>query len=130
MMKSESETQQLIQIESPNWYCNLMRNNSGCFKDETGRLVRFGLDNTSTKRNELIKSSDLIGIKSIKITQEMVGQIVGVFTAIEVKKENWKRSKTDKKEEAQATFIEFIKAKGGIAGFCKNVDEFKKLMKK
>ena len=61
-LMSESEAQQRIQIELVKYDCQLLRNNSGAFKDETGRVVFFGLGNTSKQRNDLIKSSDLIGI--------------------------------------------------------------------
>ena len=58
-MKSEADIQQLIQLESPKYNCVLLRNNSGGFKDATGRLVRYGLGQTSNAVN--YKSSDLIG---------------------------------------------------------------------
>lgn len=123
-MKSESEIQQLIQLEGPNWHTILMRNNSGALKDHEGRLVRYGLGNVSKKHNDQMKSSDLIGIKTIVITPDMVGQMVAVFTAIEVKREDWKRDEENKKENAQFNFIEWIKKRGGIAGFASSVKQF------
>lgn len=127
-MKSEAEIQQLIQIEGPHHGCILMRNNSGAMKDETGRLVRYGLGNVSPKQN--IKSSDLIGITTVVVTQDMVGKRIGIFTAIEVKSEEWKPSGKDKREQAQRNFIDWVIKCGGIAGFANSLDSFKGLFKK
>jgi len=123
-MKLESKVQDEISCEGPNHGCTLMRNNSGALKDETGRTVRYGLGNFSKKHNEIIKSSDLIGITTITVTQDMVGTHIGIFTAIEVKKEGWKRSPTDKREKAQDNFIQWVLSRGGIAGFANSVDSF------
>ena len=59
-------------------------------------------------------SSDLIGITPIEITQGMVGKTIGVFTAIEVKKNVNKKYKASRME-SQQRFIDFINKKGGIA---------------
>lgn len=125
---SESEIQQRIQLEGPENHCILLRNNSGALKDQQGRLVRFGLGNVSKAHNDLSKSSDLIGIKTIVITPEMVGKMVGVFTAVEVKAHGWKAPK-GARELAQSNFIEWVKIRGGIAGFCQSVDDFKELIR-
>lgn len=129
-MKSESVVQQEIQIAAGFEGCSLMRNNSGAFKDETGRMVRYGLGNVSKQQSEHIKSSDLIGFKTIMITPEMVGQKVAVFTAIEVKKQGWKYNPNDKREAAQFNFMNWVVTMGGIAGFASSVDEFKTLVKR
>ncbi len=130
-MKSESEIQQLIQIEGPKFHSILMRNNSGAFKDSTGRVVRFGLSNDSSNRAEHIKSSDLIGITTIVITQEMVGKMVGVFTAIEVKDEKWRPTKKlDKRETAQKNFIDWVISRGGMAGFASSVDMLRGILRR
>ena len=92
-MMSESEVQQRIQIELVKYGCQMMRNNNGSLPDVNGREVRYGLGNTSKQRNDLIKSSDLIGIMN------------GRFVAIEVKKEGWKFNPNDKREVAQLAFI-------------------------
>jgi len=129
MSKSESEIQQLIQLEAPKFSSILWRNNSGALKDETGRLVRYGLGNNSEKINKEIKSSDLIGITHVTITHDMVGQVIGIFTAIECKAEKWK-FKGDERELAQSNFINFIKTKGGIANFCNSVESFHKIIRR
>lgn len=124
-MKSESEIQQEIQLAGPKIKVNLMRNNSGAFKDAQGRLVRFGLGNV--KKDLAYKSSDLIGWTEIVVTPEMVGRTLAVFTAIEVKDEKWKPKYNDTRETAQRNFVEWVKAKGGIAAIVNSVDEFMKL---
>lgn len=53
-------------------------------------------------------SSDIIGIKKIKITQEMVGSEIGQFLAIEVKQEKKKPTKE------QQNFIDFVNSNGGF----------------
>lgn len=126
-MKSESQVQQEIQIEAAKYGCNLMRNNSGAFKDESGRMVWFGLGNVSKASSEQIKSSDLIGIWRVNIHSQ--GYIpLGQFVAIECKREGWSFNPKDKREQAQLNFINLIKSYGGIAGFCASVEDFKKLI--
>lgn len=123
-MLSESDVQQYIQAQGPYHNCLLFRNNSGALQDKTGRLVRYGLGNVSAILNKTMKSSDLIGITTVVVTQDMVGKTVGIFTAIEVKAESWRPGKDKKREEAQANFINLVKLKGGISAFCRSVSEF------
>lgn len=123
-MKSESEIQQAIQLEAPKMGVTLMRNNNVAFKDENGRMVRAGLGNVSP--NQPYKSSDLIGFTEIIITEQMIGQRIAIFTAVEVKREDWKAGK-DEREEKQNNFIRWIKSRGGIAGMVNSVDDFVKL---
>jgi len=123
-MKSESEVQQEIQLEAPKMGVTLMRNNNVAFKDESGRMVRAGLGNVSP--NQPYKSSDLIGFTEIIITEQMIGQRIAIFTAVEIKRQSWKATK-DEREEKQRNFINWIKARGGIAGMVNSVDDFVKL---
>ena len=128
-MMLEDEVQQLILIESAKHGEVLLRNNSGALSDETGRLVRYGLGNISDRINAEFKSSDLIGIKPVLITKEMVGTTVGVFMAVEVKRENWTLNLKDKRECAQNKFLQWVKDRGGIGLFANSVDSFLKQMK-
>jgi hypothetical protein len=93
----------------------LWRNNVGCFNSEKG-YVRYGLANESKKMNSSFKSSDLIGITAIEITPDMVGQTVGVFTAVEVKKKGWEYKGTAR-EKAQLAFLNYVRKLGGIGIF-------------
>jgi hypothetical protein len=88
--------------------CRLWRNNTGAIKDQTGRLVRFGL---------CTGSSDLIGILPITITPEMIGKRIGVFVALEVK------TPKGKPTEEQINFIQRVRELGGFAGVARSVDE-------
>ena len=125
---TESDIQQWIQIEGPKYHCMLMRNNSGAYIAADGRQVRYGLGNVSKKNNTNIKSSDLIGFTTVVITPDMVGKTVAVFTAIEVKAPDWKRSLNDKREKAQEAFINWIRTSGGIAGFANSIEGFKAIL--
>lgn len=123
-MKSENEISQLVQMEAPKYNFNPFRNNSGALRDATGRVVRFGLGNTSKRINENFKSSDFIGPTTIIITPEMIGKKIAIFTAIETKEENWKFNFNDPHEVAQKNFIDFVNLKGGIAFFANGIDSF------
>jgi hypothetical protein len=94
----------------------VFRNNVGAFKDDTGRVIRYGLANDSKKLNKMIKSSDLIGIKSIIVTPEMVGSKVAIFWARECKRQGWVYKGTDE-EKAQLAFINLVNGLGGDAAF-------------
>ena len=128
-MKDEGVVQQEIQIAARHLNSHLMRNNSGAAQDETGRVVRYGLGNISKQHQDRIASSDLIGITQVKITPEMVGRTLGVFTAIEVKRENWNsEKKLDKRETAQKNFIDWVLSLGGFAGFCNNSNRVREIV--
>lgn len=129
-MKSESETQQLIQMLAPAHHCILLRNNVGALKDEIGRVVRYGLGHISSKQNKISKSSDLIGLTTIVITQKMVGTTVAVFTAVEVKKEGWVFKENDTRAVAQKAFIDWVKLRGGLSGFASSVEQFVGILRK
>ena len=90
----------------------LFRNNTGALMDQNGRLVTFGLCKGS---------SDLIGFKTVKITNDMVGTELAVFTAIEVKDKGHAT-------KYQKNFIDVVKKAGGMAGVAKNVEEAKKIL--
>lgn len=77
--------------------CLVWRQNTGAYRDDTGRLVRYGL---------CVGSSDIIGINPD-----------GVFTAIEVKGPNGRAT------EAQERFVAAVRSKGGRAGFARSVEE-------
>ena len=95
----------------------LSRGNTRLFRNNVG------FDATNKVRYGLIKgSSDLIGWKTINITQDMVGKKIAVFTAIEVKKPGG-RIRPDQK-----TFIHNVNTSGGIASVCYSMEEAKELL--
>lgn len=105
---------------------DLWRNNSGGFYDEKGRFVRYGLGSFEDRHK--LKSSDWIGITPVFITPDMVGRVVGVFTAIETKHSDWKFSSADKRCLYQKNFIDKVVSAGGYAGFATCVNDFRKII--
>lgn len=101
----------------------LLRNNVGACRDKTGRLIRFGLGNDSSQLNRVFKSSDLIGIRPVMITEDMVGQVIGQFVAIECKREDFKARESDDRFTAQRNFGEWVIRHGGWFEFCQNAAE-------
>lgn len=127
---SENDTSQQLLINARQFNCVLMRNNSGACKDETGRVVRYGLGHTSPKQE--FKSSDYIGITKVVITPEMVGKTLGVYTAFETKKRSWNPfKKFDDRETKQKNFLEWVISMGGIAHFIHDptVDKLKDIFR-
>lgn len=123
--KSESYQQSVVRLEAPTYGVWLTRNNVGCLVDANGRPVRYGLANESKQQNEVIKSGDLIGIRSVLITQEHVGHVIGQFVSRELKHQGWCYS-GDKHEKAQLNWVNFVNSKGGDASFCTGPGSFTK----
>lgn len=91
----------------------LFRNNKGVLPDpKTGRWIRFGLCNDNPTIGKRLRSSDLIGIRPVVITPDMVGTTIGQFMAREIKKAGW-RYKGTEHEEAQLAFGTLIIGLGG-----------------
>lgn len=108
----------------------LWRNNVGVLRDENGRPVRYGLCNETAALNKEIKSSDYIGITPVLITPDMVGQVVGVFTAVETKTSGWHLTPGDDRGLAQQKFHDIVKKSGGFAGFATCVEDFRRIVRK
>jgi len=115
-MRSEQVIQQSIRLAAPRQGVILWRNNNGACQTADGRQIRYGLANDSSQINREFKSSDLIGITRRVITPNMVGQVVGIFTSIEVKREGWRYTGTER-EEAQQRWIDLVTACNGIGQF-------------
>ena len=113
---SESVVSKRIQLEASYKGVTLWRNNVGACQDKSGRVIRYGLANDSKKMNEHIKSSDLIGVRPVTITQNMVGGVIGQFVSREVKKGDW-TFKGDAHELAQLRWLELVVSLGGDACF-------------
>jgi hypothetical protein len=91
----------------------LWRNNTGALVDQQGRFVRFGLCKGS---------SDLIGLRALEITPELVGQRIAQFIALEVKTAQGVLS------PEQRAFLRLVKQLGGVAAICRSVEEAEQLL--
>lgn len=143
--KSESAVQSEIRVRAAELGLRLWRNNSGACEDKTGRLIRYGLANDSAQMNRRVKSGDLIGwvvyvgcaprnprASASPTTRERTA----VLVSGECKREDWFkdhddpltecRARFNDREEAQAKWIDMIRADGGIAGFWRSVAEFER----
>ena len=67
-------------------------------------------------------SSDIIGWRSIIITDEMVGHRVAQFVAIEVKAKNGRAT------NEQIAFVETVQAHGGLADIVRSVEDAEDLL--
>ena len=66
--------------------------------------------------------SDLIGYRRVRVTEEMVGQEIAQFAAVEVK------SARGRVKPEQQQFINHVLSAGGVAGIARSVDEAQKLL--
>lgn len=89
---------------------------------KAARPIALGLANTSG--NPVVGQSDLCGWTEVEVTQEMVGSVVPVFTAIETK-----RSKGGETSDDQINFIEQVRKAGGIAGVANSADAALKIFR-
>ncbi len=119
---SEAAVDSVLVLEAARLDIPLWRNNCGALRDEHGRLVRYGLANSSKDENKLIASADRIGIRRRLITPQMVGTHIGQFVSRETKKVGWVWTGGDtregQREEAQLRWAQLILSYGGDAGFC------------
>ena len=116
MMASRSDelaVQNAIRLEHGAGPARLWRNNTGALKDATGRLVRYGL---------CPGSSDLIGLRQVTITPDMVGQTIAQFVAIEVKDRG-------RLTEQQQAFITMVQQAGGLAGVARSPEEARAILR-
>lgn len=117
-MKTEAQVQAETRLRAAALGWHLWRNNNGVLKDLSGRPVRYGLANDSKALNKVVKSADLIGGTPTKITPDMVGQTLLVFTSVEVKEESFNEPRSaDEREryEAQLAWANLINSLGGRA---------------
>lgn len=122
---SESNVQAALRIQANAHGGFLWRNNSGALPDDNGRMVRFGLGNDSVKISGHFKSSDLIGITPV----QHAGKVIGVFTAVEVKRAGWTKPSGDR-ELAQAAFLATVRSVGGIGTFATSTKDMQGAIEK
>ena len=105
---SEHEIQQHIRLACGRGAVRLWRNNTGALVDQQGRFVRFGLCKGS---------SDLIGLRSVVVTPEMVGQRIAQFVALEIKAPQGVVS------PEQQAFLRLVQELGGVASVCRSIEQ-------
>lgn len=113
---SETEIMRKLRLKASEEGWRLWRNNVGATYTQNGDFIRYGLANDSAAVNRIIKSADLVGIKPVIITPDMIGKIIGQFISIEVKNPTWKYKDTER-ERAQLNWINLINQLGGDAKF-------------
>lgn len=126
----ESATASHIRLDAAQIGVELWRNNVGACTDSTGRVIRYGLCNDSAILARHVKSSDFIGITPTIVTPEMVGHIVGIYTAIETKPTDWVFRLSDERAVAQKAYHDIVNRAGGFAGFARTVEEFRRIVRK
>jgi hypothetical protein len=110
---SEQELQQRIRLELGRGPVRLWRNNVGALRDQRGRLVSYGL---------CPGSSDLIGLRRLRVAPEHLGQELAVFCALEIK------SQQGRPTAEQQRFLALVQAMGGLAGVIRTPEEARSLL--
>ena len=113
---SEAELQQQIRLLSKG-DVRLFRFQCGQFELKDGRRITVGVPGMS----------DLQGWKSVLVTQDMVGQRVAIYTALEIKTPGHKTKK--ERLEKQLAFIETVKSHGGIAEMVTSIEQAMETLK-
>jgi hypothetical protein len=109
-MSSESQIQTDIRLKLSEIQAGVfLRYQVGTFLTMDGRPVKIGVPGTS----------DLIGIVPHVVTAGDVGKTIGVFCAIETKKE--KDSTSKDRKESQGRFLKMVNRLGGIGGIARSV---------
>ena len=110
MANAETTLQQQIRLAvGINPEVRIFRNQVGSLPDpRSGRLVTFGLARGS---------ADLIGWRTITVTQAMVGTRLAIFTSIEVK------TPTGRVRPEQQAWLEAVQGAGGIAVIARSVPD-------
>jgi hypothetical protein len=97
-----------------------LRINSGTFWG--GKMVKHDgkylvLENPTKIQGAIAGTSDIVGCKPITITPEMVGNKIGRFVAIEVKKPG------ENAKDHQAKYLSVMKSMGAIVGVARSPED-------
>lgn len=122
-LRSHANVMARVRFEANCNNSRLWRNNVGACETSTGSYIRFGLCNDTPKLNQILKSSDLIGLRKRLIEPWMVGSYMGQFLAREIKPEGWTFSGSEY-EWAQLRYLELVTEFGGDACFATDTGTF------
>lgn len=111
--RSEAYVQSIVRVEAAAHGVHLWRNNVGGGVLESGSFVRWGLANDSEQLNKRLKSSDLIGWRSVRAID---GKVIAQLVCRECKPAGWVWGATPR-EQAQLAWINIVNAAGGDACF-------------
>lgn len=111
----ESDILQAVRLRASQLGAIVWRNNCGAYKTAHGHYIKYGVANPG--------GSDLLGLTQITVTQEMVGKLVAVFTALEIKQPNKKPT------PEQQAFIDCINKNGGIAAVISDPEQLNNILK-
>jgi len=119
---SEKKTTEEVLLEASNSGARLFRQNvgmgwAGKVVGRRGNLMTIR-DPRPLRAGLTVGSSDIVGITPVEITEDMVGQTIGVFTAVEVK---YGRTATT---EQQIRFLGMVEKLGGISLRVKTLKEY------
>ena len=115
-MTAETDAQAQVRLLASRAGARLWRNNVGAGMLANGSFVRWGLANDTPAVNRELKSGDLIGVRPVLVTPDMLGRILGVFISREVKRPGW-HFRGDAHEQAQQRWADLINRLGGDARF-------------
>jgi hypothetical protein len=110
----ESDLQRTIQVEAPAATDRLWRFPVGNYQLAKGGFVNVGIPGMS----------DLLGYASVLIEPHHVGQLMAVFTAVEVKRPTTRNRVTPE----QLRFLRLVAAHGGRAGVATSVPEARAIL--
>ncbi len=112
MVKKQAETGVLKAIQSLAGFqnCRLYRNDNGAYQAKNGSWISYGLGRGT---------SDLIGWRRVRITEEMVGKEIAQFVAIECKMPGNEK----KASQEQKNFVDLVNNEGGIACIASSPDK-------
>ena len=113
---SESDIQQQVRLLSRG-NVRLFRFQCGHFELKDGRRITVGVPGMS----------DLIGWRSVTVTQDMVGKRVAIYCALEIKSPGHSTKKD--RLEKQLAFIATVKEHGGIAALVTSQEQAMELLK-
>ena len=111
-MKEKTIERKII-LDSAKLGMILFKNEVGMAYTKNGFPIHFGLCKGS---------SDLIGWRTVKITQEMVGKDIAQFCAVEVKKD---KNGSYRATDEQKRFIEAVNKAGGFGVVADCIDDLK-----